>query len=355
MKANVNYYDILGITEDEKKLQGKDFEKVLKKKFKTIALLKHPDRNGNKSDEEKKKLEEEFKLASEAYDTLLNRRQEYDNPSSNFNFDGFSGGFGDFMNGFEFDFNPFGKQKRVNKGQTIRITLNVSLEDIYNGVEKTIKYNRMDKCPTCGGSGKGHNSRIETCSHCGGTGKLFQRNGFVQTITTCPYCKGKGTILINPCQTCNGQGIVPTENTVTINIPKGIMNGIQMNMQGQGSAPVNCDGIYGDLLMVINEAPNKEFERNGNDLYVNIEIPVIDGILGCSTEIKTIDGKKLSTKISQGTEDGTQIRFNGKGMPIMNSNRFGNMIGIIKLKMPKQLTNDELTILEELKTKQNFQ
>jgi len=361
MAERKDYYKILGVTEEEKKLQGKDFEKVIKPKYKKLCLQFHPDKQQGKSDAEKKEAEEKFKEVAEAYEVLSNseKRSQYDNPASNFSFDGFGGGFDDFMKGFGFDFNfnPFGGnkgQKRVVKGQSIRISLNVSLEDIYNGVEKNIKYKRMDKCPTCGGSGKGHNSRIETCSHCGGTGQFFQQNGFVQTITTCPYCKGKGTMLINPCTTCNGDGIVPTDNTVKINIPKGAIHGVQLTMKGQGNAPLNCDGIYGDLLMVINEMPHNKFERNGNDLYFELSIPIIDGMLGCNVEVDTIDGKKLSTKIPQGTEDGNQIRFGGKGMPIMNGNGYGNMIGVIKLKMPKTLSETEIQMLKQLKEQENF-
>lgn len=360
---NKDYYKILGVSDDEKKLKGKDFEKVIKPKYKKLCLQLHPDKQQGKTDKEKKEAEEKFKEVSEAYSVLSdeNKRNEYDNPASNFKFDGFGGhGFNDFMSGFgfDFDFNPFGKksnQKRVVKGQSIRLNLGVTLEEIYKGGEKTLKYKRMDKCPTCGGSGKGHNSRIETCNHCGGTGQLFQQNGFVQTITTCPYCKGKGTTLINPCTTCNGDGIVPTENTVKITVPKGVMNGAQMNVQGQGNAPLNCDGIFGDLLILFNEIEHDKFIRNNNDLYFEVSIPIIDGILGCNIEVETIDGKKLSTRISQNTEDGTKIRFSGKGLPVMNNDKvYGNMIGVVKLKMPNSLTNEEIELLKQLKEKENF-
>ena len=361
MAERKDYYKILGITEEEKKLQGKEFEKAIKPKYKKLCLQLHPDKQQGKSDAEKKQAEEKFKEVAEAYEVLSNqdKRSQYDNPASNFSFEGFGGrGFDDIMNGFgfnfDFGFGNRGQQKRVNKGQSIRINLGITLEEVFNGDEKTIKYKRMDKCPTCGGNGKGHNSRVETCTHCGGTGQFFQQNGFVQTITTCPYCKGKGTMLINPCPTCGGNGIVETENTVKVTIPKGIMQGTQMTMQGQGHAPLNCDGIYGDLLFVIHEMPHNKFERNGNDLYFELEIPVVDGILGCNVEVETIDGKKLSTKIAQGTDNGTQIRFGGKGLPIMNTQAFGNMIGIIKLKVPKSLNNDEIELLKQLKEKENF-
>lgn len=352
MGERKDYYKILGVDKSASKDE-------IKKAYRKLAIQYHPDKQQGKSDKEKKEAEDKFKEIAEANEVLSDdkKRAEYDNPASNFKFDGFSG-FDDIMNGFGFNFDfGFGnrtQQKRVQKGQSIRINLGITLEEVFNGDEKTIKYKRMDKCPTCSGSGKGHNSRVETCTHCGGTGQLFQQNGFVQTITTCPYCKGKGTMLINPCPTCDGNGIVETENTVKLNIPKGIMQGTQMTMQGQGHAPLNCDGIYGDLLFVIHEVPHNKFERNGNDLYFELEIPVIDGILGCNVEVETIDNKKLSTKIAQGTDNGTQIRFGGKGLPIMNTQAFGNMIGIVKLKVPKSLNNDEIELLTQLKEKENF-
>lgn len=356
MGERKDYYKILGVDKSATKDD-------IKKAYRKLAIQYHPDKQQGKSDKEKKEAEEKFKEIAEANEVLSDdkKRAEYDNPSSNFKFEGFNGhGFSDFMNGFDFDFNfnPFGnrgQQKRVQKGQSIRFNLGVTLEDIYNGAEKTLKYKRMDKCPTCGGNGKGHNSRVETCTHCGGTGQFFQQNGFVQTITTCPHCKGKGTILINPCPTCNGNGIVETETQVKINIPKGVAQGTQMNIQGNGHAPLNCDGVYGDLFIVFTEIPHNKFERIGDDLYFELKIPVIDGMLGCNVEVETIDGKKLSTKVSQGSEDGNKIRFGGKGLPVFNhDNLHGNMIGVIKLVMPKKLSEEEIELLKQLKEKENF-
>lgn len=348
-----DYYKILGISDEEKKLNGKDFEKIVKSKFRKLSLKYHPDKQQDKSDSEKKEAEERFKEIAEAYEVLSSekKRQEYDNPTSGFNFDGF-GDFSDFMKGFGFGFN--GGKQRVNKGQSIRIRFSVSLEDIYNGASKTIKYKRMDKCPTCGGSGKGENTRVETCQHCGGTGQIFEQNGFMQRISTCPHCNGKGSILINPCVHCNGNGLVQTENTVQIDIPKGTPNGAEITMRGQGSAPIGGEGVYGDLYVLIAEQEHPIFERHGNDLYFVMNISVLDGITGCSVEVNTIDGKKLSTKIQKLTEDGTQIRFSGKGMPIMNYNSYGNMIGIVKLNMPKEINDDDIEAINQIKERENF-
>ncbi len=365
-----DYYKILGITEDEKKLKGKDFEKVIKPKFRKLAISLHPDKQQGKSEEEKKNAEEKFKEVSEAYEVLSDekKREEYDNPMSGFNFQGFSGGnssFEDIMRGFGFGdmfggFNPFGgnnsrNQQRVQKGQSMRITLGVSLEDVFNGAKKTLKYKRYDKCTHCGGSGKTDKTTEETCNVCGGTGSVFQRNGMMQMISTCPHCKGKGKIIKNPCSHCNGNGIIETENKVEVDIPKGVNEGMQINMEGYGHAPLNCNGIYGDLYILIKEQDHDKFNRSGNDLYFDLDINVIDAILGCDATVETIDGKKLTTKIKQCVEDGTMIRFNGKGLPIYGQNgKFGNMIGVITLKMPKKLNSEEISLLNEIKKKENF-
>ena len=363
-----DYYKILGITDEEKKLQGKEFEKAIKPKYKKLCLQFHPDKQQGKSEQEKKDAEEKFKEVAEAYEVLSHedKRKEYDNPMSGFKFEGFSGGgFEDILRnmggfgGFDDFFGGFGnrnnRQNRVSKGQSIRINIGITLDEIYNGVKKTIKYDRYDRCPKCGGSGQNEDSRVETCSHCGGTGTLFTQNGFVQTITTCPHCGGKGTILINPCSECKGNGIIKTNNTVEFDIPKGVGNGFSFSLNGQGSAPLNCNGVYGDLLVNVSEIPHNKFVRDGNDLYFDLEIPVISGILGCDANVETIDGKKLTTKIPQNIENGTHIRFGGKGLPIYGANnKFGNMIGVVKLRMPKKYSENEKRLLEELSRSENF-
>ena len=357
MNDRKDYYKILGITEDEKKLQGDDFEKVVKTKYRKLAIQLHPDKQQGKSDKEKQAAEEKFKEVSEAYEVLSDskKRQEYDNPMSGFSGFGGFGGFDPFDMMSEFGFGGGRQRQRVVKGQTMRIVVDVTLEDLYNGVTKTIKYKRQGTCKSCGGSGKGANTRIETCPHCGGTGQMFSQNGFVQTITTCPHCGGQGKKMINPCPHCGGNGLAMEEVQIDVTVPKGVQNGFQMVAQGHGGAPANGNGVFGDLVILIQEKEHKKFERHDNDLYFDLEIPVLDAILGCNKEVTTIDGKRLTTKISSLIEDGTQIRFGGKGMPIYEHNgQFGSMIGIVRLVMPKSLNDEERRLLNELKTKEHF-
>ena len=357
-----DYYKILGITDEEKKLNSEEFKKIVKTKYRSAAKKCHPDLAKNEN--ERKIKEEKFKELAEAYAVLSDdkKRAEYDNPMSgggNFHFDGadFSDIFSSFgFGGFENLFGGGGRrQNTVVKGQGMRIRLEVSLEDVLNGAEKTIKYKRYDKCHSCNGSGKASNTKVETCPHCKGSGKTYKQNGMWQEIRDCPYCNGEGTTYKNPCPSCNGNGLELVENEIKIQIPKGVTEGFQFAMQGYGHAPKRMEGVYGDLYVVIVEKEHDKFQRNGNDLYVEIKVPIIDAILGCTTEVETIDGKKLSAKIPQGVEDGMQIRFGGYGLPSYEHNNVrGNMIGIIKLVMPKSLTSEERSILENLKGKPNF-
>lgn len=354
-----DYYKILDLSEDEKKLQGDEFKKIVKNKFRALSRKYHPDKC--KDESKKTEYEEKFKEIAEAYSVLSDdeKRQQYDNPSS---MGGDFGGFGNFnMDDIlrEFGFGGFGgfnygQAQRTQKGKGMRMVLSVSLEDIFNGVEKTLKYKRYEVCKECKGSGKSSRSVEERCTHCGGTGQIIQHVGPWQQISTCPHCNGKGTILKNPCPNCKGEGIELTEHNVTFTIPKGVGNGYMIMLNGEGNAPSHGKGEFGDLQIILKENDHDKFIREGNDLYFELEVSVIDAILGCQKEIETIDGKTLLTNIPPCSENGTKIRFGGKGMPIYNTSRFGDMYGIITIKMPKTLTEREKELLGELKRETNF-
>ena len=356
-----NYYDILGITDEEKKLQGEEFEKILKKKYRKIALEKHPDRQSGKTAAQKKKMEEEFKEASEAYETLLNKRKEYDNPKSSFDFSG--GGNGAWGNGFDdlfshfghggFDFNFDSRNQQV-KGTNIKITFELSLEDMMNGAKKKIKYRPLTLCTHCGGSGMDENSRKRTCKSCGGTGNIFGGSGFMHIRQTCPTCGGVGYIIENPCSHCNGHGIVRGEKEVELEVPKGVYDGLNLSYSGLGNAAPHGNGQQGDLIVHIVQTPHKKFERKGDDLYFNINLKIINALLGCKVNITTLDGRILQAKINKGTPDGTQLRFKGYGMPKFGNRGVGNMIGTVKLIMPSDLNSKEVDLLKELRKEEHF-
>ena len=359
-----DYYKILGITDEEKKLQGDEFEKVLKKKYRAMALKLHPDKQQGKSDTEKKEAEDKFKEASEAYDTLLNKREEYDNPASNFEFNmggpNFGGmGMDDILRhfgfgGMDFGFGNSNRGQQQRKGGNIRINMNFTLKDMYEGVTKKIKYNKFDICDKCGGSGKTSKTKEKVCKTCGGSGYVFSQNGFMSMQRTCPTCGGVGKHIENPCPHCGGHGIVQKRVTEEIKIDKGAIDGMHLVMSGKGNMPPHGNGVCGDLIISIHGVNDDKFEAIGNDLYFPINLNVVDAMLGSSLSIDTVDGKKLEAKIPIGTNDGHKLRFRGYGIPKYGTNQSGDIIGVVKINMPKTINEKERKILTQLKEQEHF-
>lgn len=345
-----NYYDILGVsktaTQDE-----------IKKAYRQIAIKYHPDRNpGNKEAEEK------FKEAAEAYSVLSDeqKRKEYDNPATQGNFNA-DFDFGDFnideiLKGFGFgNMGMGGNGNVVMKGSNMRMRINLTLKEMFNGVKKTLKYKRLNKCGNCNGKGTTKDSKVEKCKKCGGTGKLYYSpTPFFQQMTTCDVCHGAGKITTNPCPHCGGRGTVQTEQEVSVDIPKGAFPGMQLTVKGYGNAPDKMNGVFGDLFIDILPADGEKYRREGNDLYFDMRISVVDAMLGCDVTVETIDEKKLTAKVPSGTEDGYTMRFKGYGMPVYGSNVRGDMYGVVKLVMPKHLTITERNTLTQLRQSENF-
>lgn len=340
-----DYYSILGVPRDADK-------DTIKKKYKELSKTWHPDLCRDKSKLEE--YEEKFKEINEAYSVLSDekKRAEYDNPQGSF--DGFDfNDFSFFRNGF--GFNGFNRRARqVNKGSDLRIKINVTLEDIFNGGKKTFKYKRLKPCPTCQGKGHSENGKVTTCFKCNGSGKIYTEDHGWQKIETCPHCHGLGQIIENPCPTCNGDGVTMQEETIEFAIPKGIHDGQYCTINGYGNAPIRMNGIFGDFIVIIQVAEHDKFFRNGNDLYFELPINVVDALLGSQAEVETIDKKKLSVKLNSGLSDGVKIKLKGKGMTIMDSSSFGDMYGVIKLIIPTNLNDKEKELLAELKKQEHF-
>ena len=352
-----DYYKILGITDEEKKLQGDEFKKVVKKKFRKLAAKYHPDKNPDN-----KEAEEKFKEVNEANEILSDdkKREEYDHPKSQFNFNG-----GGASSGFDMDdifgsgfFGGFGNhraQKHTVKGRDIRISFKLTLKEICEGVTKKIKYSRYETCSHCNGSGKTAQSHEKTCPTCGGNGFVFSGGLFFESNRVCPSCGGSGKIIENPCPFCQGSGVEKKTKEVELRVRPGAMSGMTLRYSNLGNMPPHGNGINGDLLVVIEEIPNEHYERSDNDIYFKIEVPVINAILGTKATIKTIDGKKLEAKIPQGSVDGGLLRFKGYGIPLYgNENVRGDMIGFIKIIMPSKINDEEKKLLEALKKSENI-
>ena len=361
-----NYYDILGITDEEKKLHGEEFNKIAKKKFRTLSLKFHPDRNPDS-----KEAEAKFKEIAEAYEILgdENKRKEYDNPKSKYQFRESSGtdyahmNMDEIFRHFHMHGNPFadfdfgfGQQEKAVKGGNIKIKIKLTLEEVMSGCNKKIRIERFEPCTHCNGSGMTAESRRKTCKTCGGTGMTFDSSGFM-TQRKCPTCGGSGYVIENPCKYCGGHGVVKnSKSEISFNIPRGVEDGMTIEYAGLGNASPHGKGTNGSLIVTIEIKEHDTFDKQGRDLIFSLNINVVEAILGCTKEIKTLDGKTIKVKIPQGTSSGHELKFKGYGLPRYGNTIGlpGNMIGVISVTVPKTLNDNERRLIEELKKQEHF-
>jgi molecular chaperone DnaJ len=358
--AKRDYYEILGLAKNAS-------EEDIKKAYRKLAIKYHPDKNPDD-----KHAEEKFKEAAEAYEVLSNpeKRQRY-NQFGHAGVGGAAGGgyggmnmddifsqFGDIFGGAFGGFSGGGRSsgRRVTRGTNLRVKVKLTLAEIANGVEKKIKVNKYVSCKTCDGSGA-KNGQYETCRNCNGSGVITRVQqtilGAMQTQTTCSSCNGEGRIIKDKCNTCHGDGIVREEEVISINIPAGVAEGMQLSMNGKGNAAPR-GGINGDLLIVIEEEEHPHLKREGNHLiyYLNIGFP--DAAMGTTVEVPTIDAK-AKIKIEPGTQSGKVLRLKGKGLPDVNAYGRGDLLVEISIYTPTHLSVEEKKILEQLKASKNFE
>lgn len=359
-----DYYEVLDVP------QGAT-ETEIKKAYRKQALKFHPDKNPDD-----KASEEKFKEAAEAYEVLGNptKRSRYDQyghagvggAASGGGFGGgFGGGmsmddifsnFGDIFGGAFGGGGGGGRRRRVNKGSNLRVKVKLTIEEIANGVEKKIKVNKYVNCNSCNGSGAEGHSGHTNCPTCHGSGQVTRIvNSFLgqmQTASTCPSCGGEGKIIKNKCTSCGGHGIVKGEDVITIKLPAGVSEGMQLSVSGKGNAGER-DGIPGDLIVLIEEIPHEELIRDGSNLIFDKYISIPDASLGTTIDIPTVDGK-ARVKIPAGTQGGKILRLKGKGLPDVNSYGRGDLLVNINVWTPKSLSKEEKAILENLANSENF-
>lgn len=375
-----DYYEVLGI---DKKASADE----IKSAYRKLALKWHPDRWVNGTDAEKKTAEEKFKEAAEAYSILSDpdKRARYDQfgfaaeqmgggGAGGFDFGGmdindflrniFGGSFGFDFGGFGGSgFGGFGGQAdagpRVVRGRDIRTSVKLTLEEIANGCEKEISLERARPCPDCGGKGAKSDSDIKTCPTCGGQGRVRQQTrglfGMGYTIGTCPQCGGEGKIISNPCKRCNGTGLERKREMVKVRIPAGVEDGMQITIRGEGhSAPHG--GVNGDLLVVINELPHPQLQRDGNNLFHTRIISVMDAMLGCEVSVPCLDGS-YKVKVEPGTQSGTVVKLRGKGLPSVQGygRGTGDMYVKFQVWVPHKLSKSEKETLEQMRASSSFQ
>ncbi len=374
MAEKRDYYEVLGVNKNSTPDE-------IKSAYRKAALKWHPDKWVNGTDEEKKTAEENFKEASEAYSVLSdeNKKARYDR----YGFAGMDGGaaggggfggFGDFdlndilnsVFGRGFDFGGFsgfssfgGGGSRggtvKQRGSNIRVKVKLNLQEIAHGVKKKIKVTKYVACTHCHGSGSEDGS-TETCPTCHGRGQVVQTvNSFfgqMQTASVCPTCHGQGTVIKKKCTHCGGKGVMKGDEVIDIDSPAGVGEGMQLTVRGKGNAGPH-KGVSGDLLVLIEEEPHPDFERDENNLIYNLFITIPEAIMGTQAEVPTVDGK-VRVKIAAGTQSGKVLRLRGKGLPILNGYGSGDMLVNVNVWVPKKISKEEEKLLQQLAQSDNF-
>lgn len=368
--AKRDYYEVLGV---DKSATADAIKKAYRKK----AIQYHPDKQQDKSDAEKKEAEDKFKEAAEAYSVLSDpdKRARYDQ-FGHAGVGGAAGGgfsgegmdindifsmFGDIFGGGGFSgFGGFGggsgrTQQTRYRGSDLRVKVKLTLQEISTGVTKKFKLKKYVACSHCNGSGAEGNA-TETCPECKGTGRVIRTQqsifGMMRTETACPRCGGEGKIIKNKCPHCNGDGITMGEEVVEVNIPAGVVEGMQLSMRGKGNAGKH-NGVNGDLLILIEEEKHPQLIRDENNLVYNLLLDIPTATLGGVAEIPTIDGA-ARVNIDAGTQPGKVLRLRGKGLPSVNGYGRGDIVVNVSIYIPETLSKDEKKCMENFKNSENF-
>jgi molecular chaperone DnaJ len=359
-----DYYDILGLE------RNADVEQI-KKAYRNLAMQYHPDRNPGD-----KEAEEKFKEVAEAYEVLKDaeKRSQYDQ----FGHAGVAGaagrgfgasGFGEFdlsdaLRAFMRDFGGFGafddffggatrtrSRSAIRRGSDLQVRLPITLHEISEGVEKTIRLKRKDTCPKCNGSGSSNGKGPDACPSCGGSGEIrrVQRSIFGQfvNVSPCSRCGGEGAVIQNPCNRCSGEGRVTAEKRIKVKIPAGVTSGNYITIRGEGNKGMR-NGPPGDLIVLIEETPDKDFKRHGNDILYDLGISFSQAALGDKIDVPTLSGKARLT-IPPGTQTGKILRMRGKGIPSLHGRGQGDQLIRIVVWTPTRLSAEEKQLFESLK------
>ncbi len=349
-----DYYEVLGVS------KGSD-DASIKKAYRQMAKKYHPDMNPGD-----KEAEARFKEVNEAYAVLSDpeKKQIYDqyghdglDPSSGAGsgFGGF-GGFGgvdlgDIFGSFFGGGGASGGARRnaPRRGDDITYRMTITFEEAAFGCTRELKYNRIEQCPECAGSGAEKGTEAETCSRCRGTGTINvqQRTmfGMMQSQKTCDTCRGRGKVIKTPCSNCRGTGNIKVSKKIEVNIPAGVDEGGRICLRGQGNAGINGGG-YGDLYIIVTLKAHDIFERRGNDLFCEVPVSYSDLVLGGEIEVPTLEGT-MKYKIPEGTQTGTRFSIRGKGVIIYNTKNHGDLYFTVVMETPKNLSAEAKEALKK--------
>jgi molecular chaperone DnaJ len=370
MSNKRDYYEILGVS----KTASQD---EIKKAYRKVAMQFHPDRNpGDKTAEDK------FKEAAEAYEVLndTDKKSQYDRFGHNafnqnrgggssyggggMNMDDIFNQFGDIFGdeGFGSFFGNRGGGRRsgqgvVSRGSNLRVKLKMNFEEMAKGANKIIKIKKYIKCTGCSGSGAKDKNSFQTCNTCHGSGQVKRvQNTFLgqmQTVTTCPTCNGEGTSITAKCNSCKGEGRVYGEETVSIDIPAGVQEGMQLSISGKGNVGER-GGSFGDLIVQVEEEAHPQLQRDGLNVAFDLYLSFPDAVFGTQVEVPTIDGR-AKIKIPPGTQSGKIFRLKGKGFPQINSYEKGDQLIHVNIWTPQNISTDEKAMLEKMNKSSNFE
>ena len=347
MAAKADYYELLGVSRSAS-------EEEIKKAYRQAALRYHPDRNPGDT-----AAEEKFKELSEAYHVLsdADKRAQYDrygHAAFEQTGTGFPSGF-DFSSHFEDLFGDifgdfFGRRERrrpgPQPGEDVSIGLEIALQEAALGAEKTIAVPRRVKCETCQGSGAKPGTTPQTCSLCQGNGQIRSQQGFFAIARTCPDCQGRGTVISDPCASCQGIGVVSKTTSLQVTIPAGVDNGSRLRLRGEGEASPT-GGPPGDLYVFIQVQEHPFFERHGNDIVCTVSLSFPQAALGAEIKVDTLEGKSRM-KVPAGTQPGTLFRLREKGVRDLRGTGRGDQLVRVTVEVPQQLSPEQRRLIEEL-------
>lgn len=347
--AKRDYYEILSVSKDVDAAE-------LKKAYRRVAMKYHPDRNPDDPS-----AEEKFKEANEAYEVLSdeNKRAAYDrfghagvDGQSGMGGGGFGGGgsFSDIFGDVFGDIFGGGRGGRGGpaRGSDLRYNLELNLEDAVKGTSVQIKVPTLVSCKTCDGSGAKAGSKPVTCTTCGGHGQVRMQQGFFSVQQTCPSCRGRGTIIADPCRSCNGQGRVEETKTLQVKVPAGVDTGDRIRLSGEGEAG-DAGGPAGDLYVQVHVREHAIFKRDGADLYCEVPIDFVDAALGGELEVPTLDGR-VKLKVPAETQTGKLFKLRGKGVTPVRGGGVGDLLCRVVVETPVNLTGKQKELLKEFQS-----
>ena len=357
MPTTRDYYEVLGVARDA---SGED----IKRSYRRLAMKYHPDRNPGDAEAEVK-----FKECAEAYEVLSDRdkRAAYDRfghaglrgtPGHDFrsmNVEDIFSMFDDIFGGAFAGGPGRGRRPRggVPRGYDLETDVELTLEEVLTGAERDVEFKRMDVCQRCGGTGAKEGSEPVPCSTCGGSGQVAQTGlgGMFRMVTTCPHCRGRGTVIVDKCPDCRGVGRVAVKRRLTVKIPAGVQSGQAVRVGGEGEPPPpelspGGEGIRGDLHVVVRVRPHERFERDGDHLLLAVPVAFSQLALGATLEVEALDGT-ASLKIPPGTQHGAMFRIEGRGVPNLRTSERGDLVTILQLVVPRRLNDEQRRLLEE--------